>query len=581
MKLLLAIPKQLPKTKWFAFIIAVAGIGAALEFSYIAELNRSHSVINSNLKFWAPEFADIFSHQDWLRLSKLGKTFAIPPIQSLVFRSGDRIVFSYPMETDELRCDVPETYAIEQYGASFGRLDICQDRLSALYLAATSPLFLVISLSLFFIIGFAALLPIVSMRQGLSRMVDYLTEWSKSAKTSDAPFLDYSTRTNNPSLESKFHMLVQDLVHARLESERKALRDEIVRDVSHNLNSPIASLSIQVNKLEGLSSEERNRLCAGLEQLSEIAEKLKSATKLPVSAVNKASVSARSELPSSTKTEMLSALLDSIVSEKRIEKTYRRNIVLKYSLSQAGYGAFAAINAADFRNVISNLLNNAYEAIDSAGEITVQLLVEGSKTQITIQDTGRGIPVSILDRLFTEGFTYGKANGNGRGLFHAKKTIATWGGSIRIDTSGGPGVKVVIDLPQQESPAWFLPNLDLRGKDCVVVLDDDPSISGAWRYRLPNAEIQSFTDPDSFKEWLAANRHLIAQGDPRALFLVDLRLGASCPTGLDVIEAESLGEMAVLVTSDALQDSVQKRCSFTGARLLWKAEIGCVPVTIQ
>ena len=76
-----------------------------------------------DLKLWAPELADIYSQKDWLRLSKLGKTFSAPPIHSLVFRDGERVVFSFPQETDEAKCVGSDLHVIAQYGAvvRFGR----------------------------------------------------------------------------------------------------------------------------------------------------------------------------------------------------------------------------------------------------------------------------------------------------------------------------------------------------------------------------------------------------------------------------------------------------------------------------
>ena len=562
---------------WLAVVVAV-GSAAALAFSCVAELNRSGSVVNSDLKLWAPELADIYSHKDWLRLSKLGKTFAAPPIHSLVFRDGDRVVFSLPQETDEAQCVWANRHIISQYGAELGSVEVCHDPISVLGHAASSPIFLITALSLFFIIGFAAIYPVLAVRRGFAELVDYFSEWSASnpeglhSKGLTAPPSD------RESAEGKLHALVHDLVRQRVESERKALRAEIIRDVAHNLNSPIASLAIRIQKLDGISPEAAASINDGLAQISGIVAKLRSATRLPEGSTIRETRVAPAGAP---KVEMLSSLLDSIVSDKRSEKAELQGVDLVYEQMPEGYGAFVAIHALDFRVVLSNLLNNAYDSIKGSGRITIRSQITGGRVRILIRDTGTGIPQDVIGKLFTEGFTYGKEDGSGRGLFHAKKVLSTWKGDISIESSEGQGTTVAVNLPLAKSPSWFFPAIDLNEINQVVVLDDDPSISGVWRMRLRNCEVLSFTDPATFSDWFAANKERLWDGEQKTLFLIDNRLGENCPSGMDIIETHGLAEDAILVTSDASQESIRKRVSFLGTKLLWKMEMGAVPVARQ
>jgi signal transduction histidine kinase len=62
-----------------------------------------------------------------------------------------------------------------------------------------------------------------------------------------------------------------------------------------------------------------------------------------------------------------------------------------------------------------------------------------SKVEITIADSGRGIQPEILPQLMRRGFTFGKAYGNGLGLYHAKTTLERWQGEIHIDSQWGVG----------------------------------------------------------------------------------------------------------------------------------------------
>jgi signal transduction histidine kinase len=565
----------LPTSWWISLAIAVLGVCASLAISYYVELNRQRSAVESNLKFWSPELADIFSHQDWLRLSKLGKAFVTPTTRLVTFREGDRPVFSFPIDIENISCAISEHHSIEQYSAKIGNLDICHDPFLVLSRAIESPFFVIVSLSLFFSMLFAALLPMMSHRKGLMTLVDYLADWSRSADSIDSLPKDINSYVPRDALESKLHSMVQEFVQKRIDFKRKELRDEIVRDVAHNVNSPIASLAVHIQKAPGLTEHERQSLQDCLSQLSGIVSKLKGANPL----VQRPIVSSSEQLSASAvKVEKLSILLETILNEKRLEKGDISEIQLNYEICESGYGAFAAIHSLDFKVVISNILNNAYEAIQRNGRITVKLTSFGSSVQVIVEDTGSGIPGSIQAELFREGFTYGKSFGNGRGLFHAKKTVMSWNGDIALESKVGSGTRVTISLPCAEPPLWFLPSLDMAHVKNIVLLDDDPSIFKIWQYRLQDKKIVYFSESDALAEWLYSNPARGNDYERSTIFLVDLRLGTHQMTGLDVIERFGIAEDAVLVTSDAGQEGVQKRCSFLGAKLLWKGEIELVPV---
>jgi hypothetical protein len=163
-------------------------------------------------------------------------------------------------------------------------------------------------------------------------------------------------------------------------------------------------------------------------------------------------------------------------------------------------------------------------------------------------------------------------------LFHAKKTLAAWGGNISLQSSEGHGTTTTLELPLAKAPSWFLPEINLNEINQVIVLDDDPSISGVWRMRLPSHEILSFTDPETFSEWLTKNKKSLEDENRRTLFLIDNRLGEGLPSGMDIIELHGIAEDSILVTSDATQESIRKRVIFLGTKLLWKMEVGTIPV---
>ena len=96
-----------------------------------------------------------------------------------------------------------------------------------------------------------------------------------------------------------------------------------------------------------------------------------------------------------------------------------------------------------------NLLSNAVQAIDDKGEIwlsTEEIL--GNRVQISIQDSGKGIPVSNLEKIFDPFFTTkGVGQGTGLGLSISYGIIQDHGGDIQVKSEVGVGTEFIVTLP--------------------------------------------------------------------------------------------------------------------------------------
>jgi two-component system NtrC family sensor kinase len=110
------------------------------------------------------------------------------------------------------------------------------------------------------------------------------------------------------------------------------------------------------------------------------------------------------------------------------------------------------------KQVIMNLLVNAQHAIETGGSITIRTRVRtarndgdekaGPMAEISIIDTGCGIPEENLQRIFDPFFTtksVGKGTGLGLSVSHG--TIAAHGGTIEVDSTVGVGTEFRIYLP--------------------------------------------------------------------------------------------------------------------------------------
>ncbi len=102
--------------------------------------------------------------------------------------------------------------------------------------------------------------------------------------------------------------------------------------------------------------------------------------------------------------------------------------------------------------VFLNILINAVEATPSGGKITIKSETDPKgRLQITIEDTGEGIPRENLDKLFDPFFST-KKKGTGLGLAIVKSIIQSHEGEIEVESEQGKGTRFVISLKAYQIP---------------------------------------------------------------------------------------------------------------------------------
>lgn len=100
----------------------------------------------------------------------------------------------------------------------------------------------------------------------------------------------------------------------------------------------------------------------------------------------------------------------------------------------------------ELRQVLVNLMENACQAMTSGGSLIVGTKTQGNYAEITIGDTGCGIPQEHLAKIFAPFFTT-KSRGTGLGLAVVKKIIDRHEGAIDVVSKIGEGTEFRIRLP--------------------------------------------------------------------------------------------------------------------------------------
>ncbi len=98
--------------------------------------------------------------------------------------------------------------------------------------------------------------------------------------------------------------------------------------------------------------------------------------------------------------------------------------------------------------IFLNLLTNAVDSIDERGDIVIHTCEQHGNVEISITDTGCGIPADVLPKIRNPFFTTKEVGkGTGLGLSIVDRIIAEHGGKLRIESEPGKGTTVTVVLP--------------------------------------------------------------------------------------------------------------------------------------
>ena len=107
----------------------------------------------------------------------------------------------------------------------------------------------------------------------------------------------------------------------------------------------------------------------------------------------------------------------------------------------------AAGIGAELREVLTNLIFNAQDAIPAAGVITLRTRLEEGGAIVEVTDTGAGMPPEVKERCLEPFFTTKGDHGTGLGLAMVFGIIKRHQGTLEIDSEPGKGTTVRIRLP--------------------------------------------------------------------------------------------------------------------------------------
>lgn len=279
-----------------------------------------------------------------------------------------------------------------------------------------------------------------SVRRGGEPLVDEVT-------VARGPFGDSTMRLHVrvARLGTRFVLL---LAEDRTEAHRlDEVRRDFVANISHELKTPIASVSLLAEALDQAADEpEQVRRFAG--RLSVEAARLAHITS---EVIELSRLQARDALRPDRLVRVDRVIAAAVDQNRVVAGGKQVEVAVRASTKAEVYGDQALLIVA-----VHNLIANAIAYSNPGGRVGVGAKVDGDVVEIAVTDQGIGIEADELERVFERFYRVDQARsrntgGSGLGLSIVKHTVQNHGGDVRVWSQPGRGSTFMIRLPRAEA----------------------------------------------------------------------------------------------------------------------------------
>lgn len=254
---------------------------------------------------------------------------------------------------------------------------------------------------------------------------------------------DVQIIANPVSRENETQGAVLLLMNVTEKVERENLRREFSANVSHELKTPLTSISGFAEIIEGGFVKE--------EDIKDFSGRIYNEAQRLISLIDdviKISQLDEGEIPYEWSEQDLYKLSKEVFKSLE-EAAKKKNVHLYISGESIPFYTVRPI----LEEILYNLCDNAIKYNKNDGTVSIYLSETEQDVRISVKDTGIGIPKEDQNRIFERFYRVDKSHskeigGTGLGLSIVKHGVIFLGGSISVDSEEGMGTEMIVTLPR-------------------------------------------------------------------------------------------------------------------------------------
>jgi signal transduction histidine kinase/ActR/RegA family two-component response regulator len=289
-----------------------------------------------------------------------------------------------------------------------------------------------------------------------------------------------SISIENAQLFSDLKQTLQELKLAQdqiIQAEKLRAMGEMASGVAHDFNNVLAvvlgNVQLLLHQLERLSPEEIREGLKIIEHSSKDgAETIRRIQEFT-------GVRRDREFISLSLNEIITEVVN-ITQPRWKGQTRKEGIQIELTI-QRGNIPFVMGNPSELREVLTNIIFNAVDAMPEGGTLTVATQPQAEDwVEMRITDTGIGMTEEVKKRVFDPFFTTKGVKNSGLGMSVSYGIIKRHGGEILIESEPGKGTNFIIHLPtghgEEEVPVKEVTSTKVSRQARILVIDDENSV---------------------------------------------------------------------------------------------------------
>ena len=234
-------------------------------------------------------------------------------------------------------------------------------------------------------------------------------------------------------------VLVLDDVTPLIRAQKVAAWREVARRLAHEIKNPLTPIQLCAERMrrhfggaaaatQALVEECTSTIVGEVDSLKALVDEFSQFARMP------APRAVLSDLHVLVNEAL--ALYQGLLGEVRFERRFAEQLPK------------VRVDGEQMRRVIINLVDNAIEAMNRSGVITIETQHDAASSlvRLIVSDDGPGIPVGEREKLFMPYYST-KGRGSGLGLAIVRRIVAEHGGTIDVGENHPRGTRFTIELP--------------------------------------------------------------------------------------------------------------------------------------